>query len=302
DELGYNDFLFSPHGCGWHLDRRRFDAFLARAAAEAGCEVLTGTRFLGAEGDGGTGFRLRLAPGEVKARFVVDATGAGARFARCRGARRRFHDRLVCATAFFELPSESRFSRLTFLEAVKDGWWYAARLPGRRLVVAFASDSQLLKAAGAPSQEGLAVHLATTRHLKAELAGATSIAGSLQISAVSTSRLDRIVGDAWLAVGDAASTYDPISAQGVYKALDNALRAADAASSWLSGDPTGLEPYQRSVLEQLATWLTHRDYLYGLEQRWPSSPFWARRHRPLPVRSMREAGSSSSQSSASQPP
>ncbi len=30
DELGYNDFLFNPHGNGWHLDRRGFDAFLAR--------------------------------------------------------------------------------------------------------------------------------------------------------------------------------------------------------------------------------------------------------------------------------
>ena len=33
DELGYNDFLFNPYGNGWHLDRRRFDAFLADARA-----------------------------------------------------------------------------------------------------------------------------------------------------------------------------------------------------------------------------------------------------------------------------
>jgi 2-polyprenyl-6-methoxyphenol hydroxylase-like FAD-dependent oxidoreductase len=30
DALGYNDFLFNPLGNGWHLDRARFDGFLAR--------------------------------------------------------------------------------------------------------------------------------------------------------------------------------------------------------------------------------------------------------------------------------
>lgn len=29
DELGSNDFLYNPYGNGWHLDRRRFDAWLA---------------------------------------------------------------------------------------------------------------------------------------------------------------------------------------------------------------------------------------------------------------------------------
>src|ERR1051325_7227268 len=32
--------MFDPFGGGWHLDRRRFDAMLARAAEEAGAVVL----------------------------------------------------------------------------------------------------------------------------------------------------------------------------------------------------------------------------------------------------------------------
>ncbi|MDQ3742321.1 MAG: tryptophan 7-halogenase, partial [Actinomycetota bacterium] len=43
-ELGYNDFLFNPHGHGWHLDRRRFDASLAAEAKAAGAEVAAGWR------------------------------------------------------------------------------------------------------------------------------------------------------------------------------------------------------------------------------------------------------------------
>ena len=41
-ELYDNDFIVNPHGPGWHVDRRRFDAMLARAAEESGVEVLRG--------------------------------------------------------------------------------------------------------------------------------------------------------------------------------------------------------------------------------------------------------------------
>jgi len=36
----HRDFLNNPYGCGWHVDRARFDAMLAGAAAEAGAELL----------------------------------------------------------------------------------------------------------------------------------------------------------------------------------------------------------------------------------------------------------------------
>ena len=42
-ELYDNDFIVNPHGPGWHVDRSRFDAMLARAAEESGVEVLRGT-------------------------------------------------------------------------------------------------------------------------------------------------------------------------------------------------------------------------------------------------------------------
>ena len=41
NRLGYNDYLYNPHGQGWHLDRRRFDAFLLAQIDERGMGVLT---------------------------------------------------------------------------------------------------------------------------------------------------------------------------------------------------------------------------------------------------------------------
>jgi flavin-dependent dehydrogenase len=283
DELGYNDFLFNPHGHGWHLDRRRFDAFLARAAAAAGAEVRTATAFEGCAPMSRGGFRLRLRAGgkgmEARARFVVDATGPGARFARRQGARRRVHDRLVCVAGFFELAPASRFSRLTFLEAVDEGWWYAARLPGARLAVALASDPEIVKAVGANREEGWLERLRSTRHLAAELAGAGFVAGSLAVSVASSSRLDRAAGEDWVAVGDAAATYDPISSQGVHKALADALRAAPAVAARLSGEGAGLGDYEAAVAARFDAYLANRDYFYSIERRWPAAAFWRRRRR-----------------------
>src|SRR5215470_6155457 len=41
DSLYERDYMFSPYGRGWNLDRRRFDATLAADAAAAGVGVLT---------------------------------------------------------------------------------------------------------------------------------------------------------------------------------------------------------------------------------------------------------------------
>jgi len=75
-------------------------------------------------------------------------TGIRSCFARRMGARRDFVDKLVCVAAYFELSDRDCFSRLTMLEAVEDGWWYAAKLPKGQLAVVVASDPQIVKEIG----------------------------------------------------------------------------------------------------------------------------------------------------------
>jgi flavin-dependent dehydrogenase len=83
-----------------------------------------------------------------------------------------------------------------------------------------------------------------------------------------------------LAVGDAASSYDPISSQGIYKALSGGLAAATAIAGWLSGDPRALHEYRDDIAHQFITYLHHRDHFYQVERRWHDAPFW--RHRRTP--------------------
>lgn len=282
DALGYNDFLFNPLGNGWHLDRRRFDAFLARKVLQHGTALYKGTRFDGCERVEGNGFRLRLGGGDkpaqvVGARFVVDATGMRSSFARHMGASRRFLDQLLCITAFFELPSSANFSKLTMLEAVEYGWWYAARLPNRRIAVAVASDPEIIKQNALRRQDGWLDHLKQTNHVSAELAGCSFMDDSQMTCAAPSFVLDKVAGDGWLAVGDAASAYDPISSQGIYKALSDGARAGEAIAASLRGNDARLGEYQSSAAPRFQQYLGNRNFFYGLEQRWPASAFWTRR-------------------------
>jgi flavin-dependent dehydrogenase len=282
DALGYNDFLFNPLGNGWHLDRRRFDAFLARRAARCGAQVRGGMASLvdGAPAEGG--FRLGIRDGggrleAVEARFVVDATGAHASFARAIGARKVFVDQLQCVIGFFQMPSSAGFPHLTVLEAVEYGWWYAARLPEGRIVVAAASDPQLVKAIGLHRRQGWRERLDATAHLAPALAGCRLIGDSVRICGASSFLLEPTAGQGWLAVGDAASAYDPIASRGICKALLDGERAAQTIAACRRGDDEAPERYRSAVAGEFAQYLEGRRYFYAMEKRWPASAFWTNR-------------------------
>jgi flavin-dependent dehydrogenase len=229
----------------------------------------------------GDGFWLRLESAEgrhdVRARCVVDATGTVSRFARLCGAKRLVHDRLVCISGFFAVPSEDSFSRLTLLEAVEDGWWYAAKLPDRKVAVAFASDPEIFKAARPRQRDSWLAGLRETRHIATELAAGSFIDGSLRACVAPSFQLDKVAGVGWVAVGDAASAFDPISSQGVYKALADALRAAPVIVAQLAGERDAFAEYQPAQAARFAGYLAQRDYFYGGERRWPGAPFWRKR-------------------------
>ena len=95
--LTENHYIFSAAGGGWHLNRSRFDAMLARQCESHGARVLRGTALRSASRECG-GWLLRTDVGKFAATFVVDATGRTAMFARMQGARLKFRDKLTSYT------------------------------------------------------------------------------------------------------------------------------------------------------------------------------------------------------------
>ncbi|CTP84986.1 NAD(P)/FAD-dependent oxidoreductase [Xanthomonas graminis] len=284
DTLGYNDFLFDPHGSGWQVDRQHFDAFLLHQARNSGARVRLLARLESAADAGTDGLRLQLrsdaaALDTLHARFVVDASGQRARLAQAMGAERVTGDRLVCLAALLPLDAESPLGQRSLLEAVDYGWWYAARLTPGEAIVVLATDASILREQRLQQPSRWTSRLAQTRHIAASVCLQRKAPQRLLARQARSSRLSRCGGSRWLAIGDAACSYDPLSAQGVHKALADAVAAAPRICAVLDRHEDA------AVIEQAQQMLTRfdgyqriREHFYRQETRWLDAPFWRRRH------------------------
>jgi flavin-dependent dehydrogenase len=270
-----NHFIYSARGAGWHLDRARFDAFLAREAARRGVEVRLKARPDAAERSG-DGWRLRLSDGaELCARFVVNATGRQAAFARGVGARRLACDSLVGYARFFTLDDDPEPG--TLIEAFPEGWWYTA-LSGDRRVVACLTDADIARRLALRNQERWLSLLSETSWVRRSVGGG-SLRGPAMTRAADSGLLEPVCAADWLAVGDAASTYDPLSSQGIVKSLRSGIFAAYAIADRLAkSDTSGLARYEQLVRREFAAYRRAHARYCAEERRWPDSDFWRRRH------------------------
>ena len=101
---------------------------------------------------------------------------------------------------------------------------------------------------------------------------------AMRAFAAATCEFERVHGENWLLVGDAAMTWDPLSGQGVCKALESGMQAARAVDRALDGDRVGLTAYGAWTRARFGEYMAGRATYYRAERRWPDSPFWRRRH------------------------
>jgi flavin-dependent dehydrogenase len=271
--LGSNEFLFDARQMGWRLDRARFDDMMLVAARDRVSAHVAGKATDIAAVDGA--WRIAADGVPLTAQFAVDATGRVAALASSQGLRPVVHDRLLGCFVLFEGAADDGEGLM--IETFPDGWWYSAAVPGGYRVIACMSDADFVRRHGVGRLDRWLRVLGETVHVRATAAGARPVgeprlrpAGS-QCSRASVLPL--------LCVGDAASGFDPVSGQGIVKALRSGIFASYAIGDFLlRGDETGLKRYRAFVASEYSGYRKIlRDY-YALEQRWPDRPFWQRRH------------------------
>jgi flavin-dependent dehydrogenase len=280
DRPGHNDFILDPRGPAWHIDRARFEAMLRARAARAGAAILTHTRAVAVtrEGDRFTVI-LRSRSGELcrsRPAWVIDATGGSAWFARRQGARRQRSDRMVALLRFAEI-ADGTFTAQSVVESTPTGWWYSARLPGTRLVTVLVTQPEAIGSLTRGENALWHSELAATQLLAPRLDSCSLRNPHFRTGSVPVSMLDRVDGDRWLAIGDAACERDPISGRGIHDALTD---AADATRTIAAAAGIREPPYWRYADRLRARFTDHvdaRTALYATERRWPNAPFWLRR-------------------------
>ncbi len=283
-DAGYNDFIVNPMGPSWRLNRKAFDKMLADKAVESGTQISWSTRFLDAEAACSESYphTLSLAVGEdkslhkVQAGFVVDATGFKARFARTRNIQKRVDDRLFAIVRFANL-AQGRGARQIQLEAVPKGWYYHALLPEKRVVSMIVTDKESIHVLRGNHYRRFEDALTTTSFIGPGVAGLILESHSYHTCPIHSGYLPFMEDNNWIAIGDAALSFDPIAAQGIYKGLSHGLLAADKVTAWFKKDKSYSSPFTDQINHQYDVYRRNRDHVYSLEKRWPESPFWRMR-------------------------
>jgi len=246
-ELSHQDFLFHPFGHGWLLDRTTFGTHLRQCAVAAGATLHEPARLLDVHRRGD--WRVRLSNREVHADFLIDATGRSGAVVRRLGIKRMRFDRQVATLGCFVANHDDADATLT-VESTDQGWWYTCRVPHARRVVASITVTR------ACTQDWQAT-LRDTRHIS-ELVRNCRLAGPLVVRCASSARLERSCGPGWLAIGDAAASYDPLSSRG----LTEALRSGIEAATLIGASPTRCAERDAAAAEQFALYLAERHRHY----------------------------------------
>lgn len=275
-QMRVRNSIFDPYGPGWHVVRRKFDNELLRTTEERGCEFIFSSQFPDVAWDG-QAWNLRIASGpRIRAHFLVDATGRASALGCRLGGRRIQYDHLIALVAFSDSPGFPQLDNATLVEASRDGWWYSALLPNRKFILTYLTDYDLLPLGATFSRTHFASQLRLTKATQERLAS-DWLPDEIHGFSANSSRLEYLKNSAWLPVGDAFTAHDPLCGQGVLWALEGGITAANSIDQFLNGNKRQAEEYQTKGLTSFESYLTHLNSYYSIEQRWPQSPFWARR-------------------------
>jgi len=260
------------HPMAYQVKRADFDQLLLRHAASCGAEVREETAVEDVLFEGGRAVGVRARPRggepeEIRARAVVDASGQGAFLSRKLGIR-SFDPKLKRAALFAHYadvrwPEGGRPGDI--LLPIDRGVWYWI-IPfsdGTCSVGGVFDPAEVRFAEGTPPESRFEELLVRSPRVVLLLSGARRVSGVHGVSDYSA-RSQKLGGDGWALVGDAATFLDPVFSTGVFLAMATGERAAGAIDRALARrgrvDARDLAAYERQVNRMVARF---RKFVYS---------------------------------------
>jgi flavin-dependent dehydrogenase len=257
--------MFNPWGSGLAIARSPFDEALREAARNEGATVLAHTEVRDIERQH-SGWLLHLYRGRrastLSADFLVLASGrAGRNFV----GRKQLIDHAQIAL-MASLPSMPAVADNSFyLEAVQDGWWYAMPNPNGGIFVGFCTEqTKKVRRRSKPLQVLWSAEMRRTR-LISELVPRHVEVKSLVGRWAGVRSFDKVSGEGWIAIGDAAFAPDPLSGKGIELGINSAALGALALSA--ENRTVGLADYEAEIAEYVRQHESARN-LYVTQAGW----------------------------------
>jgi len=276
------DFLRDPMGHGWHLDRQEFEIWLRNKAIERGAALLAPARLAHVERDHNQRWEIAVThDGQrmgIQARVLIDAGGRTPVIAKSLGATRIQLDNMVCSWVIGKAQINTRQQGFSYIQSVPQGWWYTAPTPDGKRIVAFHTRAGNAATAWMHSATSLLEQAQKIPHLceRIDLEIINQNPWQLQhgYTAANSAITQPAVGSAWLTVGDAALSFDPLSSQGIFNAFYTGLSASESAYRFLQGELSNFAEYQQQLEAIRDAYERHLQEWYRSERRWSEEEFW----------------------------
>jgi menaquinone-9 beta-reductase len=247
-----------PFACG--LDRVRLERCLLDRARAAGARVAEGAavREL-TPGGGGTRFKVGGSEGSRswRAATVVGADGPSSTVARAFGVDRPTRRRRHAGITFHRVEPDPAVSGrpATARMFLGPGWYCGvAPVPGARVNIGIVMGEAMLRhgltLGGGPTAVAADVleQLPSSAHRWRDSLLSDQVCVALPLA----TRVSRPAGPGFLLVGDAAGFLDPLSGEGIHRALVSADIAAGAIIQARNGGPAAYEQYARRMHARFA--------------------------------------------------
>lgn len=268
----FRDNLPPDYGRSFQVRRSEFDKVLLDASRRAGTEVIENARvtavdledpdrctvtFLGHDG----------ASGEIRSRFLVDASGADGRVAASR-VRRAENEGLkkISFFAHYEGCEPSVDGSLDITIAVfRDGWSWVIPIDDTTTSFGIVIDVRDWTESGRTKEEALDRAIQDSEYLRSRL-GRASRVSEVWARKNFSYMVDRMAGPNFVLIGDAAGFIDPIFSTGVFIAMKSAEIASSAILERLDGGSSvALDRYEKTMRRVLDRYLRIIEHFYRRE-------------------------------------
>ncbi|HEX7331765.1 MAG TPA: FAD-dependent monooxygenase [Pyrinomonadaceae bacterium] len=273
--IDHNFFFHSPFQYGLKIDKQALEQAMEGLTAEniLRFEKLTAIRL----DEQGVTVELQNDQERIvlRGRCLVEATGRNRSLLKLLGVASEEYDQLTAYSCHQPRREHPKITHGVFVESFEHGWGIVSRLSDEVQVMSLFSRLRVGIQKELKDYSCWPELLSGTAHLRDFLSTGTGI--RVVGGDAGSSRAAQLAGKCWLATGDAAIAFDPLSSHGITNAVYTARRAVEAIALHLADpDEKHFREYGESLSAIFATYLGTRYELYQRERRWPGASFWTR--------------------------
>lgn len=278
EDIQNRSSTFSLLGRGWHLDRNMFDRDLYQQVIQNGGFAYLSSKLTEAVMTRENKWQVTLNSNgqfvNLNCDYIIDASGKKTVFARKIGVTHQFMDKLVGLTVFFKTNNPRHF---LLIESNPYGWWYLAILPNNQVAVTLMTDSDIAQRYKFNQFDEWIKLLKVSKHTFSHL---SAIPGRTRIFVrpAHSQLIKCITGNRWIAAGDSAVSFDPLSSMGIGHAMSSGIEAARAIIAYFHSDDSLIDNYCKVISATFQKVILKQQEFYLKERRWPEQEFWLRRH------------------------